>query len=286
MTPPVPATVAAGSLAQYVRTVILHLFARRRDRRSVSGEHMRLEGKVAFISGSTRGIGRTIAEMFAAEGAGVAVAGRSVEKGEKVVALIRNAGGNAIFVPLDVSDEDNVRAAIDSTAEHFGQLSILVNNAAATDVVNTNIKPMTEYSTAEWNQILLTSLTGNVFWASKYAIPHLAAAGGGSIVNISSGAAMIGTAGLSAYTAAKGGMNALTRAMAVEGAPLNIRCNVIVVGRVISHSKDRGPDPVGMLTRVGKPSDIAYTALWLASDESEFVTGSTVTADGGSLASA
>jgi len=247
---------------------------------------MRLAGKVAFISGSTRGIGRTTAEMFAAEGAKVAVAGRTVEKGEKVVNIIRDAGGEAIFVPLDVSDEDSVRAAIDATVEHFGTLTTLVNNAAATDVVNANIKPMVEYTTEEWNQIILTSLTGNVFWASKYAMPHLIAAGGGSIVNVGAGTAVMGSPGLSAYSAAKGGMNALTRVIAVEGAEHHIRCNVIVVGRVISHSKDRGPQASGGLTRVGRPSDIAYAALWLAADESEFITGTEVTADGGHWAKA
>jgi NAD(P)-dependent dehydrogenase (short-subunit alcohol dehydrogenase family) len=242
---------------------------------------MRLEGQVAFISGSTRGIGRTMAEMFAVEGARVAVTGRSVDKGEKVAQQIRDAGGEAMFVRLDVSDEHSVRSAIEATVERYGSLTTLVNNAAATDLVNQTMKPMLDYTTDEWEQIIRTTLTGNVFWACKYAIPHLIDAGGGSIVNISSGAAVFGAPGISAYSAAKGGMNAVTRAIAVEYAPYKIRCNVIVVGRVVSHSKDRGPDVPGTLTRVGMPSDIAYAAIWLAADESQFITGSTVSADGG-----
>jgi NAD(P)-dependent dehydrogenase (short-subunit alcohol dehydrogenase family) len=242
---------------------------------------MRLEDKVALVSGSTRGIGRTIAEMFAAEGAQVVVSGRSVDKGEKVAERIRDAGGDATFVELDVSDEDSVRHAIDATVERYGRLTTLVNNAAPTDLVNTRIKPLTEFDTEEWEAILRTTLTGNVFWACKYGIPHLIDAGGGSIVNISSGGAVFGSYGISAYSAAKGGMNAVTRTIAVEYARHGIRCNVIVVGRVVSHPKDRGPNVPGALTRVGQPSDIAYAAMWLAADESEFVTGSTVTADGG-----
>jgi NAD(P)-dependent dehydrogenase (short-subunit alcohol dehydrogenase family) len=241
----------------------------------------RLDGKVAFISGSTRGIGRTMAEMFAAEGARVIVSGRSVDKGEKTAARIRDAGGDATFVPLDVTDEDSVRSAIAATVDRYGTLTTLVNNAATTDIVNQNMKPLTEYTTEEWNHILTGTLTGNVFWACKYGIPHLIEAGGGSIVNISSGAAIFGSAGLAAYSAAKGGMNALTRSIAVDYAPQKIRCNVIVVGRVVSHAKDRGPEVPGLLTRVGQPSDIAYAALWLAADESEFVTGSEIVADGG-----
>jgi NAD(P)-dependent dehydrogenase (short-subunit alcohol dehydrogenase family) len=242
---------------------------------------VRLDGKVALISGSTRGIGRTMAERFAAEGAKVVVSGRSVEKGEKVAAQIRDAGGDAMFVALDVSDEDSVKGAIAATVDRYGALTTLVNNAAATDLVNTRIKPLTEFDTDEWEAILRTTLTGNVFWACKYGIPHLVDAGGGSIVNISSGAAMFGSAGTSAYSAAKGGMNAVTRTIAVEYADRGIRCNVIVVGRVKSHPKDRGPNVPGALTRIGEPSDIAYAAMWLAADESEFVTGSTITADGG-----
>jgi NAD(P)-dependent dehydrogenase (short-subunit alcohol dehydrogenase family) len=242
---------------------------------------MRLDGKVAFISGSTRGIGRTMAEVFAVEGAKVVVTGRSVDKGEKVAERIREAGGDAMFVALDVSNEESVRNAIAATVDRYGKLTTLVNNAAATDLVNVRIKPLDEYDTDEWEAIIRTTLTGNVFWACKYGIPHLIEAGGGSIVNISSGAAVFGSAGVSAYSAAKGGMNAVTRSIAVEYAHHKIRCNVIVVGRVVSHPKDRGPNVPGTLTRVGQPSDIAYAAMWLAADESEFVTGSTVTADGG-----
>ena len=248
-------------------------------RRLVSGG--RLRGKVAFISGSTRGIGRTMAEMFAAEGAQIVVSGRSIEKGEKVAARIRDNGGDAIFVPLDVAVEASVRDALDATVEHYGQLTTLVNNAAPTDLVSAGMKPMHELTTEEWEAILRTTLTGNVFWASKYAIPHLVAAGGGSIVNISSGGALVGVPGISAYSAGKGGMNALTRTIAVEYADAGIRCNTVIVGRVVSYAQDRGPAPTRELTRVGNPADIAHAAIWLCADESEWITGSTVTADGG-----
>jgi NAD(P)-dependent dehydrogenase (short-subunit alcohol dehydrogenase family) len=243
---------------------------------------MRLDGKVAFISGSTRGIGRTMAEMFAAEGAQVVVSGRSDEKGEKVATRIREAGGDATFVHLDVSDEASVQDAIAATIERYGKLTTLINNAAPTDLVSQGFKPMHELTTDEWQAILRTTLTGNVFWASKYAIPHLIEGGGGSIVNISSGGSIFGVPGISVYSAAKGGMNALTRTMAVEYAEYGIRVNTIIVGRVVAYAQDRGPEMTHMLTgRVGKPSDIGFAALWLAADESEWVTGTAVTADGG-----
>jgi NAD(P)-dependent dehydrogenase (short-subunit alcohol dehydrogenase family) len=243
---------------------------------------MRLEGKVALVSGSTRGIGRTIAEMFAKEGAKVAVTGRTVDRGEKVVANIRDAGGDAEFFRLDINEEDSVRGVVEATVERFGKLDTLINNAAPTDVVSTTMKPLVDYTTAEWEGIIRATLTGNVFWSCKYAVPHISAAGGGSIVNISSAQAVIGLTGFSAYGAAKGAINALTPTLAVENAPHNIRVNTIVVGRVISHKADTGVGiGAGHLTRLGIPSDIAYAALWLASDEAAFVTGSLVTADGG-----
>jgi NAD(P)-dependent dehydrogenase (short-subunit alcohol dehydrogenase family) len=242
----------------------------------------RLEGRVAIVSGSTRGIGRTIAEMFAEQGAKVAVTGRTVDRGTKVVNGIRDAGGEAEFFPLDITDESSVQSVMNGVAEQFGSLDILVNNAAPTDAVSTQVKPLIEYTTDEWNRILLGALTGNVFWACKYGLPHLIAAGGGSVVNISSGQSVIGMSGFAAYSAAKGAMNSITRSLAVENAEHNIRVNTIIVGRVISHKADTGVGiGPGHLTRLGTPRDIAYCATWLASHEAAFVTGSLVTADGG-----
>lgn len=243
---------------------------------------MRLEGKVALVSGSTRGIGRSIAEMFAREGAAVAVTGRTVDRGEKVVAGIRDAGGDAEFFALDITDEASVHDVMDAAAERFGKLDVLINNAAPTAAVSTTVKPLQDYTTEEWDRIILGTLTGNVFWACKYGIPHLHAAGGGSIVNISSGQSIVGLSGFAAYSAAKGAINSITRTLAVENADHGIRVNTIVVGRVIAHKKDTGVSVgPGHLTRLGEPNDIAYAATWLASDEAAFVTGSIVTADGG-----
>jgi NAD(P)-dependent dehydrogenase (short-subunit alcohol dehydrogenase family) len=242
---------------------------------------MRLDGKVALVSGSTRGIGRSIAQMFAREGAKVAITGRTAARGEKVENVIKEAGGEAAFFQLDVTQEHSVRETMDGVAERFGSLDILVNNAAPTIEVGTNIKRLVDNTTEEWDLILLSALTGNVFWSCKYGIPHMVDAGGGSIINISSGQSVLGIAGFAAYAAAKGAMNALTRCIAVEEAPRNIRCNTIVVGRVLSPGDSGAGITPGTLTRLGTADDIAYAATYLASDESAFVTGSILTADGG-----
>ncbi|GAB2983039.1 SDR family oxidoreductase [Amycolatopsis acidiphila] len=241
-----------------------------------------MAGKVALVSGSTRGIGRSIAEHLASEGAAVVVTGRTVEKGEKVVNRIREAGGKAEFLRLDVTDEDNVREVVEETVRRFGSLSTLVNNAAPTDVVASTVKHVADYTTEEWNRVLVGTLTGNVFWASKYAWPHLAAADGASIVNISSGQAIAGFKGFGAYGAAKAGVSSLTRTLAVEGAKDGIRANSVLVGRVVASRGDSGHHTGGgRLTRMGNPMDIAYAVAYLASDRAEFVTGTQLTADGG-----
>src|ERR1700731_4082679 len=132
-----------------------------------------LAGKVAMVTGSTRGIGRSTAELFAAEGAKVAVTGRTVDRGEKVVAGIRDAGGEADFFRLDLTDESSVRDVVAAVVDRFGSLTTLVNNAAPTDAIAATIKPMFEYTNDEWNNILFGTLTANVFWVTKHAWPHL-----------------------------------------------------------------------------------------------------------------
>jgi NAD(P)-dependent dehydrogenase (short-subunit alcohol dehydrogenase family) len=241
----------------------------------------RLTGRVALVSGSTRGIGRSIAELFAAEGAKVAVSGRTVDRGEKVVARIKEAGGDAAFFPLDITSEDSVRSVVAAVVDRFGGLTTLVNNAAPTAEVSTTMKPMAEYSTEEWNHILGTTLTGNVFWPTKYAWPHLVRAEHATIVNISSGAATMGQTGLSAYGAAKGGMNSLTRTIAVEGAPHDIRCNAIIVGRVVAGRSDTGAGMIKNAAAIGAPTEIATVALFLSTQDSSFINGDLITADGG-----
>ena len=241
----------------------------------------RLAGKVALVSGSTRGIGRSIAELFAAEGAKVAVTGRTVDRGQRVVQRIRENGGDAEFFALDIADEQSVASVIAAVADRFGSLTTLVNNAAPTAIVSTTVKPLAECTTEEWSAILTATLTGNVFWATKYAWPHLVAARGATIVNISSGASTMGHSGLGAYSAAKGGMNSVTRTIAVEGAPLAIRCNAIVVGRVVAGASDTGAGMIKDASAIGSPLQIASTALFLSCDESSFINGELITADGG-----
>jgi NAD(P)-dependent dehydrogenase (short-subunit alcohol dehydrogenase family) len=252
---------------------------------------VRLTDKVAIVTGSTRGIGRATAIRFAAEGAGVIITGRSEDEGKEVERQIVAAGGKATYVRTDLANEDDVRAMVKAAVDGYGKLTTLVNNAAPTELMGPgrSDRRVTELENDAWDSIMLVALKA-VVWACKYSIPEIANAGGGTIVNISSAASLLGTPGLDTYTAAKGALNTLTRSMAVEYAPDNIRSNCIVSGMVLTSEGafKMMEDPViggatkaMHLTRLGLPDDIANAALFLASDESAFITGAVIPVDGG-----
>ena len=249
----------------------------------------RLEGKVALVTGSNRGIGRGIAKMFASDGAAVVVTGRNEELGRTVVAEITQAGGRAVSLPADLCDEASVEHLVADTVDAFGALHILVNNAAPIDDIVRSTSPIADSDTAQTEHVLQVALMGPYF-AIKYAIPHMLTAGGGSIVNISTTATITGSAGQPAYCMAKGGLNALTVNVAYDYGP-TIRCNAILVGMVNSGSGTRtaefNADPVWKaaqramhVTRPGEVDDVAAVATFLAADAG-FITGSLIVADGG-----
>jgi meso-butanediol dehydrogenase / (S,S)-butanediol dehydrogenase / diacetyl reductase len=252
---------------------------------------MRLEGKVAIVTGATKGIGRIIAAALAAEGAKVVVAGRTAKRGEEVAANIRAAGGQAVFVQADVGDEASTRQIVQAAVDEFGSLTTLVNNAAPTHLLQDG-RFLADVDLELWDGVLRVALTGSMLMA-KFAIPHLAAAGGGTIVNISSDAAVRASAGLAAYCASKAALNALTRSIAVEYAPQNIRANSIQVGQIlppqaiefVTSDPLMGPKlEAAHRLRLGRREDIAGGVVYLASDEASFVTGTTLVIDGGASA--
>lgn len=244
----------------------------------------RLTGETVLITGSTSGIGRQAAITCAAEGADVAVHGRNAERGEAVVRAITDAGGSAAFFAADVADEAACEALIAAVADRFGGLTVLVNNAVAG---SGGRSPIGAFETALWERILRVNLTSPA-WLCRAAIPHMQRAGHGSIVNVSSRQAERASPGLAPYAASKGGLNALTRSIAVDYGRQNIRCNALSVGYVENPRRDAGMTPErraeleGMhLTRLGRAEDIAWAIVYLASRESEFVTGALLPIDGG-----
>ena len=253
----------------------------------------RLAGKTALVTGSTRGIGKAIAARFAAEGARVLVTGRTSPDGESVVESIRAAGGEAGYVRADLTVESDVRAAIDAACEQFGGLDVLVNNVTVTDVLRVGPDrrdgAVTEIETEDWESILRGGAT-SAFWACKHAFPAMIEAGGGSIVSISSSASTRGVRGMIGHSASKAALEALTRSVAVDGAPHGIRANSLVLGFIadtggheaLLEDAGRGAALRGMhLTRLGMAEDVAAAALFLASDEAGFVTGISLPLDGG-----
>ena len=248
----------------------------------------RLDGKVAIISGGARGQGATEARMFAAEGAKVVFGDLLDDAGHQVEAEIRELGGEATYVHLDVTREADWQAAVAEAVRRYGKLDVLVNNAGI--LIRKNIEETTE---EDWDRIFAVNAKG-VFLGTKAAIPAMREAGGGSIINISSTAGLVGSPnGSASYTATKGAVRLFTKSTAIQYAREGIRCNSIHPGPVETDMiQDSLNDPAQWelrmqrlpLGRVGKPEEIAYGVIYLASDESSFVTGSELVIDGGTTA--
>ncbi|HEV2992923.1 MAG TPA: SDR family oxidoreductase [Acidimicrobiia bacterium] len=247
---------------------------------------MRLAGEIALVTGSTAGIGEAIALEFGAEGAKVTVHGRDADRGNAVVERIVDAGGEACFVAGDLGDEATCRELVSATATRFGGLTVLVNNAVAT--TGTYDAAVADLTTEGWERALRVNLTAPM-WLCREAIPRMLAAGHGSIVNVSSRQAERPSRGLAAYAVSKGGLNALTRAVTADYAGQGIRCNTISPGYVLNARRDanlaaerRQRLEAMHLTRLGEARDVAYAAVYLASRESELLTGINLQLDGGS----
>jgi NAD(P)-dependent dehydrogenase (short-subunit alcohol dehydrogenase family) len=249
---------------------------------------MRLTGKVAIVTGSASGIGEAIALLFAREGAKVVVVDVQEERGARVVQQIKDEDGEAIFVRTDVSKEDQVKHMVETAVKTYGGIDILCNNAGVL-----MSKELHETTGDDWDLVMGVDLKGT-FWCSKYAVPIMKEWRGGSIVMISSANAIVAEPALAAYCAAKGGVNGMTRAMALDYGQYGIRVNAICPGYIDTPLGDiyfdAQPDPAAArraagalhaLGRMGTPMEIAYCVLFLACDESSFVTGECLVADGG-----
>jgi NAD(P)-dependent dehydrogenase (short-subunit alcohol dehydrogenase family) len=246
-------------------------------------DNQRFAGKVAFITGAASGIGRATAIAFAAEGARVAILDRAEDALSETADAVRKAGAEALVIACDVSKPDQVEAAVARVVETFGQLDIAFNNAG----VENKAAPVHEIELAEWDRILDINLRGT-FVCMKHEIAQMLRQGGGVVINTSSGAGIRGVAGGASYASSKHALIGLTKSAALDYAKANIRVNAVLPGNIETPMMDRftGGDiqkaidlePVG---RLGKPEEIAEAVLWMCSDLGAFVTGASISVDGG-----
>jgi len=243
---------------------------------------MKLNNKVAFITGFGSGLGQAIAVMFAKEGAAVAGTSTTEAKGRETLAMVEKVGGKALFRAGDVGNSAQMKGLIEETVARFGGLDILVNSAG----VRTN-GSITDITEEDWDRTLDANLKG-AFVLSRLAIPEMKKRGGGVILHIAARSGMLGQAGRAAYCASKGGMVRLTEAMAMDHAPDRIRVNCICPGPTRTPMVDTStPEKLARyktrvpLGRIGEPEDVAYAALYLASDEASLVTAAILPVDGG-----
>ncbi len=252
---------------------------------------MRLDNKVALVTGAGSGIGRATALLFAQEGASVVIADIDTEGGRSVVEEIEAAGGKALFISCNVTRADDCREAVEKTVAAFGGLHILFNNAGI--VRRADVLDTTE---EEWERVMAVNVK-SVFLVSKYAIPHMEKAGGGSIINTSSGWGLKGGRNAVSYCASKGAVTNMTRAMAIDHGKQKIRVNAVCPGdtdtpmlrneaRQLGMSEDRFMAEAAdrPLRRYAQPVEIAQAVFYLASDAASYVTGAALVVDGGGLA--
>jgi NAD(P)-dependent dehydrogenase (short-subunit alcohol dehydrogenase family) len=248
---------------------------------------MRLEGKVALITGGASGMGRVAAALFAAEGASVVLTDLSDDLGHATASEIASSGGEALYVHADVSRERDAEAMVGAAVERFGRLDILYNNAGVMLPADGSVDTMDE---AVWDTTLAVNVKGVAF-GCKYGVPAMLASGGGSIINVASFVAWLGAAtSQTAYTASKGAVLAMTREIAVEYARRGIRCNALCPGpietpllmQLLSDEEKKQRRFVHIpMGRLGRAEELAKAALFLASDDSSFMTGASLIVDGG-----